>query len=56
MSPAITEQGYRGGYSQRRGHSGVYALQQLINMIEESAIGDYTIEQVISKADPCDYR
>ena len=25
-------------------------------MIEESAIGDYTIEQVISKADPCDYR
>ena len=35
---------------------GSYTLQSLITVIENSAIRDYTVEQVISKADPSDYR
>lgn len=35
---------------------GVYALKSLEQIVAESAISDYTIEQVISKADPSDYR
>ena len=56
FSPAITERNHN-MYSQRRGHiGGQYALQSLRSMIAASAIGHYTVEQVISKADPCDYR
>ena len=56
-SPAVTERNSRHMFSQRRGHlGGAYALQTLERIIGESAIGDYTVESVISKADPTDYR
>ena len=56
-SPAVTERNNRNTYSQRRGHlGGAYALQSLEKIVADSAISDYTIEQVISKADPSDYR
>lgn len=56
FSPAVTERN-KNMYSQRRGHlGGAYALDSLKKVIDESVIGDYTVEQVISKADPSDYK
>ena len=55
-SAAVTEHNYN-MYSQRRGHlGGSFAIESLTKMIEESGIGLYTVEQVISKADPSDYK
>ena len=55
-SPAVTERNHN-IYSQRRGHlGGAYALQTLIHVVQDSAISDYKVEQVISKADPSDYK
>ena len=55
-SPAVTERNHN-IYSQRRGHlGGGYALQSLIQVVENSALSDFTVEQVISKVDPSDYK
>ena len=56
VSPAVTERNMK-IHSQRRGQlEGAEALQSFEKVIDESAIGDYTVEQVISKADPSDYK
>ena len=43
-------------YSARRGHGGLMPLKSLEQMVRESDLGHYTVEQVISKADPQDYK
>ena len=43
-------------YSARRGHGGLMPLKNLEQMVRESDLDHYTVEQVISKADPQDYK
>ena len=53
----MTERNRTNIYSQRRGHfGGSYSLQSLITVVEDSVIRDYTVEQVVNKADPSDYK
>ena len=59
-SPAVTEHSSASKLpsSQRRGTNlgGEHALASLAKVVEESGISDYTVESVISKADPADYK